>query len=96
MIRTFGAIDVVPSVTRSLMCVLMLLRLVGPGDAVDSAMVQLFFGDTHLSVPVQAFDREPQRIVTRQLQRHAELLFDDHVTRVLDPHGRAQSPGIKV
>jgi hypothetical protein len=62
-----------------------------PGAAASQrTVVRLAWDDSHLFIAIEAFDAEPGRIVARQMQRDSELFFDDHVTVVLDPHGRAR------
>lgn len=59
-----------------------------PGS--QHTVVRLAWDDANLFIAVEAFDTEPRRIVARQMQRDSELFFDDHVTVVLDPHGRGR------
>ncbi|NGP51954.1 carbohydrate binding family 9 domain-containing protein, partial [Thioalkalivibrio sp. XN8] len=59
-----------------------------PGS--QRTVVRLAYDDAHLFIAVAAFDDAPEGIVARQLQRDSELFFDDHVTVVLDPHGRTR------
>lgn len=62
-----------------------------PGaPASQRTVVRLAYDEAHLYVAIEALEAEPERIVARQMQRDSELFYDDHVTVVLDPHGRAR------
>jgi len=58
--------------------------------ASQRTVLRLAYDETQLFIAVEAFDAEPDGIVARQMQRDSELFFDDHVTIVLDPHGRGR------
>jgi len=58
--------------------------------ASEETVVRLLHDGKFLYIGVEARDADPSAIVARQMQRSADLFNDDHVTIVLDPHGRGR------
>ena len=62
-----------------------------PGTAAsEQTTIRLLYDDGNVYIAITALDSQPSAIVARQLQRDRELFFDDHVTVVIDPHGRSR------
>ncbi len=59
-----------------------------PPSAVTEA--RILYDATHLYIAVRAHDPLPKAITARQLQRDAELDYDDHFTLVLGPFANAR------
>lgn len=53
--------------------------------------VRLLYNEDYLFIGVRCFDREPNRIVAKQMQRDADLGSDDYVAFAFDPFGGKRS-----
>lgn len=53
--------------------------------------VRLLYNQDYLFIGVRCFDREPNRIVAKQMQRDADIGSDDYVAFAFDPFGGKRS-----
>jgi len=63
---------------------------VAGAPASEPTTVRLLHDERFLYIGVEARDSEASAIVARQMQRDIALFNDDHITIVLDPHGRGR------
>jgi len=63
---------------------------VAGAPASEQTVIRLLYDERFLYIGVEARDSQAPAIVARQMLRDIPLFNDDHVTIVLDPHGRGR------